>query len=199
MGVNYIDRDQVAVALKDGKPHIGKPVIGKLLKTPVFSMAVPIFNGQRQIIGTLVGVIDLNRANFLDNITISTYGQTGGYLLIGSKSRLIITATDARRRLEVLVPGFNPLVDRFILGFEGSGMAVNPMGVDVLASGHTIPIANWHIVVSLHTLEAFTPIKDMQCVCADYPGHDPAGWLIDLVDAGPRVLAPAQHHSRTGP
>jgi hypothetical protein len=32
VGVNYIDRDQVAVALKDGKPHIGKPVIGKLLK-----------------------------------------------------------------------------------------------------------------------------------------------------------------------
>ena len=67
--MNYIDRDQVAVALKDGKPHIGKPVIGKLLKTPVFSMAVPIINGQRQIIGTLVGVIDLDRANFLDNIT----------------------------------------------------------------------------------------------------------------------------------
>ena len=69
VGVNYIDRDQVAGDLKDGKPHIGKPVIGKLLKTPVFSMAVPIINGQRQIIGTLVGVIDLDRANFLDNIT----------------------------------------------------------------------------------------------------------------------------------
>jgi hypothetical protein len=160
---------------------------------------VPIFNGQRQIIGTLVGVIDLNRANFLDNITNSTYGQTGGYLLIDSKSRLIITATDARRRLELLVPGFNPLVDRFILGFEGSGVAVNPMGVDVLASVHTIPIANWHIVVSLHSSEAFTPIQNMQCVCADYPGHDPAGWRIDRVDAAPRVLAPAQHHSRTGP
>lgn len=69
VGVNYMDRDQVAGDLKDGKPHIGKPVIGKLLKTPVFSMAVPIINGQRQIIGTLVGVIDLDRANFLDNIT----------------------------------------------------------------------------------------------------------------------------------
>jgi hypothetical protein len=127
-------------------------------------MAVPIFNGQRQIIGTLVGVIDLKQPNFLDKITNSTYGHTGAYLLIDSKSRLNITATNARRRLEVLVPSFNPLVDRFILGFEGSGLAVNPMGVDILASGHTIPIANWHIVVSQPTSEAFAPIKYMQCV-----------------------------------
>lgn len=162
VGVNYMERDHVASALKDGKARIGTPVIGKLLKTPVFSMAVPMRNAQGQVIGALVGVIDLSRPNFLDTVTNNRYGQTGGYLLIDSKARLIITATDKRHILEVLVPGFNPLADRFILGYEGSGLAVNPLGVEVLASGNNIPVANWHIVVWVPTTEAFAPIRDMQ-------------------------------------
>jgi diguanylate cyclase (GGDEF)-like protein/PAS domain S-box-containing protein len=162
VGVNYIDRDHVAGVLKDGKPHISTPVVGKLLKSPVFSMAVPIRNAQREVIGTLVGVINLSQRNFLDNITTSPYGQTGGYLLVDSRIRTIVSATDKRRIMEVLVPGFNLLADRFMSGFEGTGVAFNPQGVQVLASGHQIPVAQWYVVVLLPTLEAFAPIRYMQ-------------------------------------
>jgi len=162
VGANYIDRDHVTGALRDGKPHISTPVIGKLLKTPVFSMAVPIRNSQREVIGTLVGVIDLSQRNFLDNFTASPYGRTGGYLLVDTRIRTIITATDKRRIMEVLVPDFNPLADRFMSGFEGTGVALNPHGVQVLASGHQIPVVPWYVVVLLPTLEAFAPIQGMQ-------------------------------------
>ena len=162
VGVNYMDRDFVGAALKDGKAKVGTPVLGKLLKVPVFGIAVPIRDEQGTIIGSLAGVIDLSRPGFLDNITDSSYGAAGGYLLIDSANRIIITATDKRRIMEVLVSGFNPLADRFIRGEEGTGVAVNPKGVEVLASGHNIPVANWHVVVFLPTAEAFAPVKAMQ-------------------------------------
>ena len=37
VGLNYIDRDYVAAALKEGKSSIGKPIIGRALRTPVAS------------------------------------------------------------------------------------------------------------------------------------------------------------------
>ncbi len=162
VGTNYMEREHIAAALKDGKAEVSIPAIGKTLKMPVFSIAVPIRDAQGVIVGSLVGVIDLSRPNFLDNITNSPYGTTGGYLLIDSGTRTIITATDKSRIMEVLVPGFNPLADRFIRGEEGTGIAVNTKGVEVLASGKNIPAANWHIVVFLPVAEAFAPIQDMQ-------------------------------------
>jgi hypothetical protein len=41
VGTNYIDIDTVAAALKDGKSTVGRPIIGKKLKAPVFGMTVP--------------------------------------------------------------------------------------------------------------------------------------------------------------
>lgn len=162
LGRNYTDLPHIAAVLKDGKARISAPLIGKLLKTPVFHIVVPIRSAQGAIIGSLVGAVDLSRSSFLDNITNSPYGETGGYVLIHAPTRTIITATDKSRIMEVLVPGFNPLIDRLILGMEETGIAVNTKRIEVLISGHNIPMANWRIIVSLPTKEAFAPIKDMQ-------------------------------------
>jgi len=162
LGRNYLDLPHIAAVLKDGKARISAPLIGKQLKTPVFHIVVPIRSPQGEIIGSLVGAIDLSRPSFLDNITNSPYGKTGGYLLINAATRTIITATDKSRIMEVLVPGFNPLLDRIILGMEETGVAINTKRIEVLISGHNIPVANWRIVVALPTKEAFAPIKEMQ-------------------------------------
>jgi HAMP domain-containing protein len=162
LGRNYMDLPHIAATLKDGKARISAPLIGKLLKTPVFHIVVPIRSAQGEIIGSLIGAINLSRPSFLDNITNSPYGKTGGYVLIHAPSRIIITATDKSRIMEVLVSGFNPLVDRVILGMKETGVVVDTKRIEVLISGHNIPVANWRIIVSLPTKEAFAPIKDMQ-------------------------------------
>ena len=50
VGLNFMDRDHVASALKDGKGKISKPAIGKTLHSPVVSLAVPV----RDASGTII-------------------------------------------------------------------------------------------------------------------------------------------------
>ena len=162
VGINYMDREYIAAALK-GKTTISRPVISKALHKPVIVMAVPIRDAQGAIIGALAGVIDLEQPNFLDNVTAHTYGKTGGYVLVSPQHRLVITATDKRRIMTALpAPGINPAVDRHVEGQEGTAILVNPLGVEILDSMKTIPAAGWYLVVMLPVVEAFAPIRDIQ-------------------------------------
>ncbi len=163
VGINYMDVGTVAAALKQGRSTIGQPVMGKTLPTPIFSMTVPVRSVQGKVIGALGGLTNLGKPGFLDKVTDGRYAKTGGYLLVAPQHRLIVTATDKYRIMEALPPpGNKPLLDRFIQGFEGSGIADNPQGIEMLASGKGIPIAGWVMLAVLPTAEAFAPIQDMQ-------------------------------------
>lgn len=156
-------QEHVVAALQQGQPHIGKPVLDPESGVPMVSMAVPIFNARRQVVGVLVGVIDLSQPNFLSKISANSYGKTGGYLIVAPQYRLVITATDPRRVMETLPPaGTNRLLDRFLQGYEGSQVLHTPQGVEVLASVRRVPRAGWNLVVMLPTEEAFAPIHDLQ-------------------------------------
>ena len=163
IGVNYMDIDTIAAALMEGKSSVGRPVIGKKLPAPVFGMTVPICDTHGEVIGALSGVTDLSRPNFLDKITEGRYGKTGGYLLVAPQHRLIVAASDKSRIMEASpAPGIYPLIDRFMHGFEGTGVGVNPIGVEVLASAKGVPAAGWYVNVALPTEEAFSPIRSLQ-------------------------------------
>jgi two-component system sensor histidine kinase/response regulator len=161
-GTNFLERNHVAAALKEGQSIVSQVVIGKALKAPVFAMATPIHNAQGKVIGALVGVIDLGKPNFLDKLTQIRLGQTGYYTLQDPKDHLIITGTDKDRIMQRLVPGANPLADRFRQGFEGSGVVINSSGVEVLSCAKGIPAAGWILVGTLPTAEAFAAINAMR-------------------------------------
>jgi len=163
IGENFMERDYMIGALKQGRATIGSPVIGKLSKAPSFVMAVPIRGPRGEVIGALAGVTALDKPNFLDKITQGRYGKTGGYILIVAKQRLVITATDKRRIMQpVAAPGVIPQTDRFIQGFEGYALYVNPRGEEVLNSSKRVPVAEWNMAVTIPTAEAFEPIRAMQ-------------------------------------
>ena len=158
-GLNYMQRDHVAAALKENKTSVSQIVIDKVLKEPVFSIATPIRDAQGQVTGALVGVIDLGQPNFLDKLMQIRLGQTGHYVLQDPQDYRIITSTDKSRVMERLVPGANPLGDRFREGFEGSGVTVNSRGVEALSSARGIPAAGWILVGTLPTAEAFAALN----------------------------------------
>ncbi len=162
-GVNYMDRDYMVAVLKEGQPAIGRPVMGKQLKAPVFAMAVPVRDAQGKVIGALVGATNLGRPSFLDTLRNNLYGKTGGYLLIHPQTRQIITATDQKRIMEVLpAPGINRYVDRNIAGYEGYAVLVNALGEEQLASVKQLPAWGWYILLGLPTAEAFAPMHELQ-------------------------------------
>jgi hypothetical protein len=163
VGINCLERDDLAETLRDGKVSSGRATMGKASKSPVVVMATPLRDRNRELIGAVCGVTRLDLSNFLDKVTGNRYGNSGGYLLVAPKERLIVTATDKNRIMEVLpAPGINPWVDAFLEGYEGSAVFVNPLGVEVLASDKGIPAAGWIMAAVLPTEEAFAPLRAMQ-------------------------------------
>ena len=163
VGIDYSDRDSVVAANKEGKSSVSRPAIGKTLRAPSFLTTVPVRNDYGDVIGALSGVVNLQRANFLDHLTENYYGKTGGFLLVSAKHRMIITGTDKTRIMEPSPPrGQIPAIDRFLDGHEGSLVYVNPQGKEVLQSVKQIPWAGWYLAAALPTDEAFAPIRDVQ-------------------------------------
>ena len=163
IGVNYSDRDFMRSALQEGKSTVGRPVKGRLNLAPVIGLAAPVRDAQGNVIGALTGVVNLAEPNFLDKITGGNYGATGSYLLVAPQHRLIVTSSDKTRIMnELPAPGDSPTLDRFIQGYEGSAIFVNPVGVEVLASAKGIPAAGWYLGVQLPVDDAFAPIAAMQ-------------------------------------
>jgi PAS domain S-box-containing protein len=162
IGMNVSERGWMTDALK-GKSTIGKPIIGKKLQAPVFTMASPIRDSGGKVIGVLTGVTDLSKSNFLDRVVDNKYGKTGGFLLAAPQHNLIVTATDKKRIMQPLpAPGVNPLFDRYNQGFEGFGRSVNSLGVEELTASKQIPAAGWYLIVKTPITEAFAPFYNTQ-------------------------------------
>jgi diguanylate cyclase (GGDEF)-like protein/PAS domain S-box-containing protein len=163
IGLNYMDVDTVAAALKQDKATIGRPVIGRTLHAPVLGMARPIHDAQGRIIGALFGVINLGKPNFLNRITDKHYGKTGAYLLTAPQHQLFVTATDKTRTMQPTpAPGVNPLFDRYMQGHEGHGVSVSSRGIEELTAAKGIPVAGWFMGLVVNTDEVFAPIRAMQ-------------------------------------
>lgn len=92
LGINYMDIEGVASALKEDKPSISQPILGKKIKAAIFAISVPIRDSQGEVIGALSGITNLALPNFLDRITESRYGRTGNYFLVAVEQRLIVTS-----------------------------------------------------------------------------------------------------------
>ena len=163
VGLNFLDREAVASALKQGKSMIDTPVMGKKPAVPVFDMTAPIRDAKGQVAGALVGVVALQDADFLDHLAQSRYGKTGGYFLVSRKDRMIIISTNKERVMKPLsVPGAVPAIDRFIEGYEGTQVYINPFGVEVMNSGKYLTAVDWGVSVSIPTEEALAAVRDMQ-------------------------------------
>ena len=162
-GADYFRNPAVQAALAERKTSVGPPTHEPLLKQPMFPIVAMIHDGDGQVIGALAGVTRLDKPSFLDMISQSRYGRTGGYLLVAEQQRRVLAATDTSRVMETLpAPGGNPTIDRFLGGEEGSAVMLNPLGVEILASEKHISAADWVVAAELPTAEVFAPIRAMQ-------------------------------------
>jgi len=162
-GTNYASNVATQTTLSTGRSVIGRALIGRVLHEPLFNINAAIRDGQGKVIGALFGVINLAKPNFLDRIGEHHYGKSGGYLVIDPQLGLIVTATDKSRVLQTLpASGINDRIDQRKLGYLGSMIAVNSMGIEMMSSASRIPLSGWLVVAALPTEEAFAPIRDLQ-------------------------------------
>jgi len=169
VGAFFEDTQAIASALKQGKSSIGEPLLGKDPSIPAFSMTVPIRDFESRVIGVMAGVTYLGSVglpgggNFLDGLIEPTYGKTGDFALVTARQRQIVTATDKRHIMEIFpLVGAIPLDGRALDVAGSSDVYVTQNGVEVLASVKGVPVANWYVVASMPTQEAFAPLINLQ-------------------------------------
>ncbi len=163
IGVNYMDRESVSIPLKTNQSIIGKPAMGKKLNAPIFSMVVPLRDRQGNVIGALVGTVNLGKPSFFDKIAAGHYGKSGGYLLMAPQHNIFVTASNKRLTMQPLpAQGLNQMHDKYVQGYEGHGVTISSRGVEELTAAKGIPVAGWVLAVVLPTDEAFAPMRAMQ-------------------------------------
>ncbi len=162
MGLNFMERDEIAIAIKDGKSTVSKPVIGKTHPSPVVSMAAAVRDDNGTIIGTLVGVTDLGSPHFMDRILQTPHGKTGGFSLYARQWNMVISGQDRRQVLRELDrPQDSPILTVFAPGKEGHAVLRDSQGTEVLASAAEVPVANWLLVATVPTSEAFALVNNL--------------------------------------
>ncbi|UCV26623.1 ATP-binding protein [Ferribacterium limneticum] len=162
-GTNYAEFDFIAKVLSTGVRQISDPVFSPNGGMPVFTMVVPILNADHKTIGLVIGVTNLALPNFLDEIGSAKYGNTGDFLVTAPAKRLFVASSDKRRVMKAgPPPGINPVYDRYIGGYEGSGVAKSSRGVVELSSNKKIASTGWLMQAVLPVDEAFAPIHAME-------------------------------------
>lgn len=155
-----MDLHSVNIALQQNRANIGRAFIDGQSQAPMLGMSAPVHDAKGQVIGVLTGLTNLSQPDFLRAIRDNTYGKTGGYLLVDPQERRVILASDKRRIMEKLpAPDQNPMLDRFLAGYQGTQVMVNPQGVEILASDTVLPINGWIISAVMPTDEAFAPAR----------------------------------------
>ncbi len=159
-GTSVKNSDYFRQVMDGAKLAMGAPL--SFSKTPgdvSIPMAVPLHSAAGATVGALVGISD---PMLLGQLAQHKLGQTGWFLLVSPKDRLILGASN-RDRVLTNLPGHGviPLLDRrFEEGFEGPGITMASMGAEVLSIGHRLATTGWVVIASDPTAEVFAPIAD---------------------------------------
>ena len=160
-GVSFLEHGYMVAALREGRASISPPMIGKVVPNRIVVMATPVRGANGKILGALMGVINLDKPNFLDLIGAQRYGKTGAFALLSRHPFAVITASNKALPANA-GHWMQATAEQFGDGHEGSGVFVNALGVEMLSSAKSIALTDWFLVAQLPTQEAFEAVRDMR-------------------------------------
>jgi diguanylate cyclase (GGDEF)-like protein/PAS domain S-box-containing protein len=161
-GSSVAEREFFREVMRERKPYISQPFLGRNSKRPYVVLIAPILDRRGRVVAMLAGSLDLLRPNFLGNLRTASVGKTGSFALFG-RDRTIIISRDADRIMtRGPAPGESPYFDGAVAGQEGWQEGVNTRGLHALFSYSPLDAVPWVLVAALPVEEAFAPIADTQ-------------------------------------
>ncbi len=162
-GADYTQRDYFLETMATGQPAIGRPRLGSFAKEPILLMAVPVLDPANRTVAVLVGANQIHGSDLFKEVQSLHSSPDGELNIISPKDRLFIASTDARRILQpIAAPGVNQLLDRYLQGYEGSGLMQDSRRIEGLSSGSRISTSGWVVEAFLPTDLAFAPLRARQ-------------------------------------
>jgi diguanylate cyclase (GGDEF)-like protein/PAS domain S-box-containing protein len=184
--------------VETGKPVVGPPRIGRFSSRPVVVMAIPVKDAEGRLRAILAGVTTIDSSNFLDLITRPRQGTRGDFLIVAPQYGMVIAGTQPQYLLQALPePGRDAMLDRFLDGYEGSGVGVSAEGREELVSGHRVPLTGWLVMARLSTGEAYAPVRELRAMV--FGGSAVLSILVGIMAALflRRALRPLKQAART--
>ncbi len=126
----------------------GRPTISTAYRSPrggrsAITMAVPIRDRSRRVIGQLHGAAVLNGPNVAGDLASIPIGERGYFVLL-DRDRLRLAHPDPARNMAKVLPGTNRAVDKAIEeGFEGVVETVSTTGLRVLSAAKRLSTVDW--------------------------------------------------------
>jgi diguanylate cyclase (GGDEF)-like protein len=149
-------------AMAGCKTLVSPPMIGPYSRRAIFALAAPVCNQRGEILGLIMGVIPLSDADVFGQLEKAS-AVPGSYLLVVSRHERRIVAADDKKRILEMVNDKTPLTNRRLNEkFEGSGIGVNPHGIEVLTVSRNLQRADWYVVAAVPTKVAFAPIANLK-------------------------------------
>ena len=163
MGSNGLDDEAVATAMREGAATVGRPFWDARLQAWILSMVIPLRGPKGEAVGAMAGWTNLIEPNFLDQVTGQRHARTGSYILITTKYRQVVAATDKALVSQVLpAAGVDPSIDRLFEADGSYGLSLDRTRQEVLSTSMKIGAAGWTLSSVLPADEAFAPIYAMQ-------------------------------------
>ena len=168
IGVSIAD-DPTFRAARQGRWVIGRPMTDPATGQPMLPMAAPVKGAEGKLRAVLVGVTALAAPGFLDRLQQQRIGESGGFLLVAPRDKLIVARSNPAAMLEATPPAdVDPLYDRAMAGFRGSGVSLNAQGVEEVSAMASVPSTGWFVVASVPTAEALAVVGRIQSVIIRY-------------------------------
>jgi len=157
------ERDQLDVTQRDFyirakgglRPLVSDPFVGRVTTEPLVMLAVPLLDERGQFLGVLGGVKRVLGDNFLGFLQRHRLGVSG-FAAIGTADGDILVHPERDLIMRPLPgDGFNPMIEKALLGWEGSGESELITGGQALQAYKQIWFADWVVGVYVPKEEAY--------------------------------------------
>lgn len=144
--------------------RVGRPSRPSPDAEPQLPLSVPLLGAQGEPMAWLTGITSLRASGFLDTLMAERSGtSSSGFLVVSPQDGLFVASSRPDMVLKPTPPpGVNPLHDRAMQGFRGTGVTRNADGVEEIAAIATVPSTGWFVVARIPSQEALGTVTRVQ-------------------------------------
>jgi diguanylate cyclase (GGDEF)-like protein/PAS domain S-box-containing protein len=160
IGLDLSDRRYLQRAMALKSTVISEPVIAKVSRLPVISMAAPILDQDGNLTALLLGVSKLTRQNFLGGLSNEKIGKTGYFTVVATwPEPQYLAHPDPSRLMQKVEAEKNPAMAE-VLNATTASVTTSKLedGSEVLISSAPLKVTNWVLAAILPRAEAFAAI-----------------------------------------
>ncbi len=160
LGLDISERSYIQRAMAYGEPTISDPLRGKATGEPTIGIAAPIVDANGKTIALMVGLLRLEKSNFLGSLASAHIGASGYFTVVTTWPEPLYLAHPETSRLMQKVPRATSPAMAKVLNATMPGVTVSTLedGSEVLISYRPLKMTNWVITAILPGAEAFAAI-----------------------------------------